>query len=90
MRSFPTGMASSLTRANARQTARRVNELSEWRVAMARGIKTSRVISSRIMTGHIMTGRIMTGHIMTWAAVAWIAVWLTPYLYAVNDLITWR
>ena len=90
MRSFPAGMASSLTRANARQTARRVNELSEWRVAMARGIKTSRVISSRIMTGHIMTGRIMTGHIMTWAAVAWIAVWLTPYLYAVNDLITWR
>jgi riboflavin synthase alpha subunit len=78
-------MASSLTRANARQTARKVNELSEWRVAMARGIKTSRVISSRIMTGHIMTG-----HIMTWAAVAWIAVWLTPYLYAVNDLITWR
>ena len=52
---------------------------------MARGIKTSRVISSRIMTGHIMTG-----HIMTWAAVAWIAVWLTPYLYAVNDLIAWR
>jgi len=90
MRSFPAGMASSLTRANARQTARKVNELSEWRVAMARGIKTSRVISSRIMTGHIMTGRIMTGHIMTWAAVAWIAVWLTPYLYAVNDLITWR
>jgi len=83
-------MASSLTRANARQTARKVNELSEWRIAMARGIKTSRVISSRIMTGHIMTGHIMTGHIMTWAAVAWIAVWLTPYLYAVNDLITWR
>jgi len=80
MRSFPAGMASSLTRANARQTARKVNELSEWRVAMARGVKTSRVISSRIMTGHIMT----------WAAVAWIAVWLTPYLYAVNDLITWR
>ena len=26
---------------------------------------------------------------MTWAAVAWIAVWLTTYLYAVNDLITW-
>jgi hypothetical protein len=73
-------MASSLTRANARQTARKVNEPSEWRIAMARGIKTSRVISSRIMTGHIMT----------WAAVAWIAVWLTPYLYAVNDLITWR
>ena len=47
---------------------------------MARGIKTSRVISSRIMTGHIMS----------WAAVAWIAIWLTPYLYAVNDLITWR
>ena len=85
MRSFPAGMASSLTRANARQTARKVNELSEWRVAMARGVKTSRVISSRIITGHIMTG-----HIMAWAAVAWIAVWLTPYLYAVNDLITWR
>ena len=79
MRSFPAGMASSLTRANARQTARKVNELSEWKVTMARGIKTSRVISSRIMTGHIMTGHIMTGHIMTghiltWAAVACIAV----------------
>ena len=32
----------------------------------------------------------MTYRIMTWAAVAWIAAWLTPYLYAVNDLITWR
>jgi hypothetical protein len=47
---------------------------------MARGIKTNR----------IMTSRIVTGRIMTCAAVAWIAVWLTPYLYAVNDLITWR
>src|SRR5215470_17623290 len=52
-----------------------VNKLSEWRVAMARDIKTNRIITPRIMT---------------WAAVAWIAVWLTPYLYAVNDLITWR
>jgi hypothetical protein len=43
-----------------------------------------------IMTTRIMTTRIMTTRIMTWAAVAWIAVWLTPYLYAVNDLITWR
>jgi hypothetical protein len=32
----------------------------------------------------------MTYRIMTWAAVAWIAIWLTPYVYAVNDLITWR
>jgi hypothetical protein len=32
----------------------------------------------------------MTYRIISWAAVAWIAVWLTPYLYAVNDLITWR
>ena len=31
----------------------------------------------------------MTYRIMTWAAIAWIAVWLTTYLYAVNDLITW-
>ena len=37
-----------------------------------------------------MSRPIMTTRIMTWAAVAWIAVWLTPYLYAVNDLITWR
>jgi hypothetical protein len=37
-----------------------------------------------------MTYRIMTYRTMTWAAVAWIALWLTPYLYAVNDLITWR
>ena len=31
----------------------------------------------------------MTYRIMTWAAIAWIAVWLTTYLYAVNDLVTW-
>jgi hypothetical protein len=37
-----------------------------------------------------MSYRITSSHIMTWAAVAWIAIWLTPYLYAVNDLITWR
>ncbi len=52
-----------------------LNELSEWRVAMTK----------RTMTNHTKTSRIMT-----WAAVAWIALWLTPYLYAVNDLITWR
>jgi hypothetical protein len=32
----------------------------------------------------------MPYRIMTLATVVWIAVWLTPYLYAVNDLITWR
>ena len=32
----------------------------------------------------------MTYRIMTWAALAWNAASLTPYLYAVNDLITWR
>jgi hypothetical protein len=32
----------------------------------------------------------MTYRIITWATVAWLAVWLTPYLYAANDLITWR
>jgi hypothetical protein len=42
------------------------------------------------MARRIETNRIVTSRIMTWAAVAWIAVWLTPYLYAVNDLITWR
>lgn len=32
----------------------------------------------------------MTYRFITWAAVLWIVVWLTPYVYAVNDLITWR
>jgi hypothetical protein len=32
----------------------------------------------------------MPSRIVGWAAVAWIALWLAPYLYAVNDLITWR
>jgi hypothetical protein len=32
----------------------------------------------------------MTYRFITWAAVLWIAIWLTPYVYAVNDLITWR
>jgi hypothetical protein len=31
----------------------------------------------------------MNYRIITWAVVAWTAVWLTTYLYAVNDLITW-
>jgi hypothetical protein len=42
------------------------------------------------MTCRIMSSRIMTYRTVTWAAVAWIAIWLMPYLYAVNDLITWR
>jgi len=25
-----------------------------------------------------------------WAAISWIAVCLGPYVYALNDLITWR
>ena len=37
-----------------------------------------------------MSSRVVSSRVMTWAAVAWIALWLTPYLYAVNDLITWR
>ena len=28
----------------------------------------------------------MTYRVVTWATVAWLAVWLTPYLYAVNWL----
>jgi len=44
----------------------------------------------RFRTGHVMSSRVVSSRVMTWAAVAWIALWLTPYLYAVNDLITWR
>lgn len=25
-----------------------------------------------------------------WGVLLWIALWLTPYLYAANDLIQWR
>ena len=28
--------------------------------------------------------------IVIWSTVAWIAIWLAPYWYALNDLITWR
>jgi len=28
--------------------------------------------------------------IVVWSAIAWITVCLAPYLYALNDLITWR
>ena len=44
----------------------------------------------RFRTGHVMSSRVVSSRVMTLAAVAWIALWLTPYLYAVNDLITWR
>jgi len=32
----------------------------------------------------------MRYRIVVWSAIAWIAVCLVPYLYALNDLITWR
>jgi hypothetical protein len=28
--------------------------------------------------------------IVAWAAITWILVCLAPYIYALNDLITWR
>jgi len=36
------------------------------------------------------TGDHMRYRIVVWCAIAWIAVCLAPYLYALNDLITWR
>jgi hypothetical protein len=32
----------------------------------------------------------MRYRILAWAAISWIAVCLGPYVYALNDLITWR
>ena len=32
----------------------------------------------------------MRYRVFIWSAIAWIAVCLAPYLYALNDLITWR
>ena len=32
----------------------------------------------------------MSYQIAFWGTVAWIAVCVAPYLYALNDLITWR
>jgi hypothetical protein len=32
----------------------------------------------------------MRYRIVVWGAIAWIVVCLAPYLYALNDLITWR
>jgi hypothetical protein len=32
----------------------------------------------------------MKYHLIAWAAISWIVVCLAPYVYALNDLITWR
>jgi hypothetical protein len=32
----------------------------------------------------------MSNRIVIWSTAAWIAVCLAPYVYALNDLITWR
>jgi hypothetical protein len=32
----------------------------------------------------------MRYRVVVWSAIAWIAFCLAPYLYALNDLITWR
>ena len=37
------------------------------------------------------TGRMaMSYRIVFWGAVGWVALCLAPYVYALNDLITWR
>src|SRR5262249_35900298 len=33
---------------------------------------------------------VMKYRILAWATISWIAVCLGPYIYALNDLITWR
>jgi hypothetical protein len=32
----------------------------------------------------------MSYRIVFWSAVGWVALCLAPYVYALNDLITWR
>jgi hypothetical protein len=32
----------------------------------------------------------MRYRVFIWSAIAWITVCVAPYLYALNDLITWR
>jgi hypothetical protein len=32
----------------------------------------------------------MNYRVIAWAAISWIVVCLVPYVYALNDLITWR
>jgi hypothetical protein len=32
----------------------------------------------------------MRYRIVIWSAIAWVALCLVPYVYALNDLITWR
>jgi hypothetical protein len=32
----------------------------------------------------------MSYRIVFWSAVAWVALCVAPYVYALNDLITWR
>ena len=32
----------------------------------------------------------MRYRIVIWSAIAWVALCFAPYLYALNDLITWR
>jgi hypothetical protein len=32
----------------------------------------------------------MSYRLVVWSTVAWIAVCLAPYVYALNELITWR
>src|SRR6516225_98322 len=35
-------------------------------------------------------GKAMSYRIVFWSAVGWVAICLAPYVYALNDLITWR
>ena len=35
-------------------------------------------------------GKAMSYRIVFWSAVGWVVLCLAPYVYALNDLITWR
>ena len=60
-------------------------ELAASRGAIARDAARMRTVrSSRKGRDH------MRYQIVVWSAIAWIAGCLAPYLYALNDLITWR
>jgi hypothetical protein len=35
-------------------------------------------------------GKVMSYRIVFWSALGWVVLCLAPYVYALNDLITWR
>jgi hypothetical protein len=45
--------------------------------------------SPRAQVQSLFGGELMMYRLVVWSVIVWIAVYCAPYVYALNDLVTW-